>query len=430
MLRRTLTPISGLKQIQRNYRVLALESSCDDSCVALLEKDKPSGQVVAIDEAKLTLSSANVGGIIPTAAHEFHQTQIAALVRKFCIKHGISATSPPDLLCVTRGPGMVGSLSASLQFVKGLAVAWNRPLIGVHHMLGHLLTANLPTAENSTQPRPEYPFLSLLCSGGHTMLVFLKSLTHHEIVIDTSDIAAGDSLDKCSREIGLKGDMLGPELEKYVTSIDPAKRERFAKINTNTEDNEFGFRLRMPMRAAKHKKIPDVIEFGFASFLSSVEAFKSKQFSDKPMDEETRQFIAFKLQEVLFDHIINRINVAYTKHAPIGSNEFADGKFDDIKDFVCSGGVAANKVLREKLFREVKLGRPLNFHFPDLRLCTDNATMIGNAGMEIFEQLRIKSRLDVLPIRKWPLDGLLKVEGWDEVSDEEYRQVTGWDGRN
>lgn len=426
MLKRGFSHTIGIKMIYRNYRVLALESSCDDSCVALLEKDTPGGQVVAIDEAKMTLSSANAGGIIPTAAHEFHQIRIAELVRNFCLKHGISAVNPPDLLCVTRGPGMVGSLSASLQFAKGLAVAWERPIIGVHHMLGHLLTANLPTMENSTQPRPEYPFLSLLCSGGHTMLVLLKSLTHHEIVINTSDIAAGDSLDKCARELGLKGNMLGPELEKYVASIDPVTRERFAKINTNTEDNEFGFRLRMPMRAAKHKKVPDVIEFGFASFLSSVEAFKEKKLLGKPLDEETRQFMAFKLQEVLFGHMINRINIAYIKHAPVGTNEFADGKFDGVRDFVCSGGVAANKVLREKLFNEVRLSEELKFHFPDLRLCTDNATMIGNAGMDIFEQLRVKSRLDVLPIRKWPLDGLLKVDGWENVSDEEYRKVTGW----
>lgn len=419
---------SGLrvKHICRGYRVLALESSCDDSCVALLEKTSPTGRVVTIDEAKMTLSSASVGGIIPTAAHEFHQTQIAALVRKFCLKHGISAVNPPELLCVTRGPGMVGSLSASLQFAKGLAVAWDRPIIGVHHMLGHLLTANIPATVESTQPGPAYPFLSLLCSGGHTMLVLLKSLTHHEIVINTSDIAAGDSLDKCARELGLKGNMLGPELEKYVASIDPATREKFAKINTNTDENEFGFRLRMPMRAAKHKKVPDVIEFGFASFLSSIEAYKKERFSENPMDEKTRQFIAFKLQEVLFGHMINRINVAYTKHAPVGTNEFADGKFDNIKDFVCSGGVAANNVLRKKLFDEVGLGQELRFHFPALRLCTDNATMIGNAGIEIFEQLRVKSKLDMLPIRKWPLDGLLEVDGWEDVSDEEYRKVTGW----
>lgn len=258
------------------------------------------------------------------------------------------------------------------------------------------------------------------------MLVLLKSLTNHEIVIDTSDIAAGDSLDKCARELGFRGNMLGPELEKYVASIDPETRERFSKMSTNTEDNDFGFRLRMPMRSAKHKKVPDTIEFGFASFLSSVEALKTRRFSGKSMDEETRMFVAFKLQEVLFGHMINRINVAFSKHAPIGTNEYADGKFDGIKDFVCSGGVAANKVLRNKLFTEIKLEHKLRFHFPDLKLCTDNATMIGNAGMEIFERLKVKSQLSMLPIRKWPLNDLLTVDGWEEVSGEEYRKVTGW----
>ena len=367
--------LQSLKRLLRNYRVLAIESSCDDSCVSLLEKKSPNGPVLAIDEIKATLSSAKVGGIIPTAAHEFHSAQISQLVGEFCRKHEISSSNPPDLLCVTRGPGMVGSLSASIQFAKGLAVAWQRPLVGVHHMLGHLLTPNL-TVEGSSCG-PQYPFLSLLCSGGHTMLVLLKSLTNHEIIIDTSDIAAGDSLDKCARELGFEGNMLGPELEKYVANIDPVTRERFAGINTNTDQNEFGFRLRMPMRAAKHKKIPDVIQFGFASFLSSVEGFKMK--SRDSWNEQTRQF------------------------------------------------VAANKVLRAKLMHNIRLALTLKFHFPAPKLCTDNATMIGNAGIDIFENLRLKSRLSMLPIRKWPLHDILDVEGWEEVSDEEYREVTLWD---
>ncbi|OVF03987.1 putative tRNA N6-adenosine threonylcarbamoyltransferase [Clavispora lusitaniae] len=406
--------LQSLKRLSRNYRVLAIESSCDDSCVSLLEKKSPNGPVLAIDEIKATLSSAKVGGIIPTAAHEFHSAQISQLVGEFCRKHEISSSNPPDLLCVTRGPGMVGSLSASIQFAKGLAVAWQRPLVGVHHMLGHLLTPNLTVDGSSCGP--QYPFLSLLCSGGHTMLVLSKSLTNHEIIIDTSDIAAGDSLDKCARELGFEGNMLGPELEKYVANIDPVTKERFAGINTNTDQNEFGFRLRMPMRTAKHKKIPDVIQFGFASFLSSVEGFKMK--SRDSWNEQTRQFVAFKLQEVLFDHIINRINVAFAKDPQ---------KFALVRDFVCSGGVAANKVLRAKLMHNIRSASTLKFHFPAPKLCTDNATMIGNAGIDIFENLRLKSRLSMLPIRKWPLHDILDVEGWEEVSDEEYREVTSWD---
>lgn len=407
------------KTSRRLYHVLAIESSCDDSCVALLDRKNLNSAPQIIDEEKLTLNSAHVGGIIPTAAHEFHQTSIANLVGRFCRKHDLTGDSV-DLICVTRGPGMVGSLSASMQFAKGLAVAWNTPLIGVHHMLGHLLTAMLPSKERPTATFPNYPFLSLLCSGGHTMLVLLRSLTDHRVIINTSDIAAGDSIDKCARELGMVGNMLGPELEKYVGNISDSDRSEFESINTNTSGNKFGLRLRMPMRGPKHKKVPDTIEFGFASFLSSISGYKDSQFGNGPIDEHTRQLLAYKLQDVLFDHIVNRINVAFFKHGLQGDNIF-----EGVQDFVCSGGVVANKVLRQKLFHNLKSEEPLRFHFPDLRLCTDNATMIGNAGIHIFETLRVKSNLDILPIQKWPMDKLLDVDGWETVTDEEFQHVTG-----
>lgn len=400
--------------------MLAIESSCDDSCVALLERNHRDLPPQLIDEVKVTLNSAKVGGIIPTAAHEFHQASVASETLKLCARNGFAGSYAPDLICVTRGPGMVGSLSASTQFAKGLAVAWNKPLIGVHHMLGHLLTAMLPSSRGGTYDPPKYPFLSLLCSGGHTMLVLLKSITDHQVIINTSDIAAGDSIDKCARELGLEGNMLGPELERYVANIDPELQQEFARTSTYN-DNRFGFRLRMPMRGPKHKKIPETIEFGFASFLSSITGFKDANFRLKPMDETTRQFVAYKLQEVLFDHIVNRINVAFAKHGAEGDMSFAG-----VQDFVCSGGVAANQRLREKLYEELKTDNALKFHFPDLRLCTDNATMIGNAGIHIFEQLRVKSDLSILPIRKWPMDELLTVDGWVPVTEEEFSLVTGW----
>ncbi|OBA19385.1 peptidase M22, glycoprotease [Metschnikowia bicuspidata var. bicuspidata NRRL YB-4993] len=405
----------------RCYKVLAIESSCDDSCVALLEKHTPNSYPVTVDEQKATLNSAKTGGIIPTAAHEFHQQNIALLVERFCGKHNISASNPPDLICVTRGPGMVGLLSAGLQFAKALAVAWNRPLIGVHHMLGHLLTAKLPLKTSSPDDL-RYPFLSLLCSGGHTMLVLLKSLTDHEIIINTLDIAAGDSLDKCARELGFSGNMLGPELEKFVENIDEDKKNRFAQIKTHDANNEFGFRLKMPMRNTKRSKIPEKIEFGFASFLSTITSYKK----DGLMTEESREFVAYKLQEVIFDHIVNRIQVAFMKHNLSEDNKFDEGILEAVNDFVCSGGVAANKVLRSKLFNDLDAGHTLKFHFPDLALCTDNATMIGNAGIEIFENLKKRSSLSILPIRKWPMNELLDVDGWLDVPENEYNSIVGF----
>lgn len=420
-LPQTMLPSRGLRPVSRlfsrQYRVLAIESSCDDSCVALLEKHSPSSQPVVIDEMKRTLRSVEVGGVIPTAAFEFHLMHMPALMKEFCSKHDLSIRNPPDLLCVTRGPGMLGSLSLSLQYAKGLALAWDIPMVGTHHMLGHILALNLPTTENPGRPPPQYPFLSLLCSGGHTMLVFLKSLTEHEIIIDTMDIACGDAIDKAARELGMRGNMIGPELEKYVALIPPREVEEFSSIKTLDRNNEFNFKLKMPLHKPKHQKIPENIAFTFAFLLSSIKDHKARQ----ELDERTKQFLAFKVQDTVFEHIIDRVNLAFAKHSDAG-----DGKFAGVKDFVCSGGVAANQQLRQKLFNNLKFQNKLEFHFPDLKVCTDNATMIGVAGIDLFEKLRVKSRMDVLPIRKWPLNELISKGEWDNISDEEFTKVTGW----
>lgn len=425
ILRSRFKAAKPLQALRRTYKVLAIESSCDDSCVALLDRFLSSEPPRIIDEARMTLNSALTGGVIPTAAHEFHQKTIAQLINGFLAKNGLGRSTPPDLICCTRGPGMVGSLSASLQLAKGLAVAWERPLVGVHHMLGHVLTANLPKKAQPDLGPPKYPFLSLLCSGGHTMLVLLSSLTEHEIVIDTCDIAAGDSLDKCARELGFLGNMLGKELERYVASIPEQVRADFASIRTHTRDNEFGLKLVLPLRSPKHEKVPAKMEFAFASFLSTIQEYKQKHFSEQPMDERTRMFLAYKVQELLFDHIVNRINVSALKDGTDRTAlEAAGGKFSEVRDFICSGGVASNSVLREKLLKDLlSFNNSLKFHFPDLRLCTDNAVMIGVAGIEIFESLRVKSDLSILPIRRWPMSEVLLVGGYERVSEEEFKRI-------
>lgn len=411
---------------QRLYRVLAIESSCDDSCVALLDKFLTSEPPKVIDHVKLTLESAHIGGIMPTAAHDFHNESIAQLISDFLKKHRINSECPPELICCTQGPGMVGSLTSSLQVAKGISLAWNVPLIGVHHMLGHILVSQLPKQEQPNLRPPNYPFLSLSCSGGHTMLVLSKSISNHEIIIDVCDIAAGDSIDKCARELGLRGNLLGKELEKFVDKIPQSIKDEFNKINTNTNDNEFEFLLKLPLKGPKNPRIPDSIEFSFASFLSRIQSYLSKNHE---IDERKKQFLAYKVQNVVFDHIIDRVNVALKKH---GNNKdiynLADGKFNGMTDFICSGGVAANKVLRKKLANNLISQETLNtnftFHFPDLALCTDNAVMIGVAGIEIFEKLRLKSDLKITPIRKWPLNELLSKTPWVNVSEEEFAAIT------
>ncbi|ODV77745.1 peptidase M22, glycoprotease [Suhomyces tanzawaensis NRRL Y-17324] len=420
-----------MRVFRRNYKVLALESSCDDACVALLEKESPHKPPLVIDQFKKTLLSAENGGIVPTAAHDFHHATMAPLVDEFCQKHSLNFATPPDLICCTRGPGMTGSLSSSIQLAKGLSMAWQVPVVGVHHMLGHILVSQLPKTSQPLLEPPQYPFLSLLCSGGHTMLVLLKSIVDHEIIIDVNDIAAGDSLDKCARELGLYGNMLGKELEKYVDSIPLDTRKEYHEINTKVKTNPYNLKLGLPFKGPRDPKYPDPIHFSFASFKSSIQSYRKQHHGDQPFDESTNQFLAYKIQETIFDHIIDRINTAFTMH---GSNTAiypeADSKFVGVRDLICSGGVAANSRLRHKLSQELKFNEcletedKLTFHFPDLLLCTDNAVMIGVAGIELFEKLRIKTDLSMLAIRRWPLNEIMKVDGWTEINEAEFKSIT------
>lgn len=402
-----------VRHARRSYRVLALESSCDDSCVALLEKQTPAGRPIVVDHYKLTLSLAAAGGIIPTAAQVFHNYTVGGLVDKMATTYNFDQ-NPPDLICVTKGPGMAGSLTASIQLAKGLALAWKVPLVGVHHMLGHLLTPQLDVDV-------KYPFLSLLCSGGHTMLVYSKSVGHHEVIINTMDIAVGDSLDKCAREIGFYGNQLAREMEEYIR-----KNPWPAETTANVTEPPIDLALGLPMKGPKYPRFPDKIEFTFASFLLRVQT-TLKRHPDA-IDEKQRQYMAHHIQNMAFDHIIDRINVSLMKH---GTNKklcpTADGKFDGVIDIVCSGGVAANKVLRHKLSHNLKfretLGHEPTFHFPPLDLCTDNAIMIGLAGIEQFEKLRIMSDMLMVARPKWPINELMD-ELWVPVDDATYDKVT------
>ncbi|QLL30454.1 hypothetical protein HG536_0A02710 [Torulaspora globosa] len=384
---RRLLPRACLVSPRRAYKVLAIETSCDDTCVAILDRHSEELAPRTLIHLKETLDSASQGGIVPTRAHLHHQLKIGVLTQKALRTTGTSAV---DLVCVTRGPGMPGSLSGGLDFAKGLAVAWQKPLLGVHHMLGHLLVPRLSTNGKA----PAYPFLSLLVSGGHTTVVLTRSVTDHEIMCDSMDIAVGDSLDKCGRELGIRGTMIAKEMEKFIDE-DPS-----CKFDA-------GIRMTLPNPLRNKNNRIDVQAFSFAPFLTAV-----RNNIDRPIEEYTRDQIrsmAYQTQEAIFKHILSRL----TKVIELNAD-----KLVGVRHFVCSGGVGANKRLRT-LLEENLSGRFTEFFYPPTDLCTDNAVMIGWAGIELFESRSLCTDLEVSPIRKWPLSELLGVSGWRQLEGKD-----------
>ena len=369
------------------YHVLAIETSCDDTSVAWLDHDPISHKTHVSHNLKSTLNSILDGGIIPTAAHEHHQSHIGDLVQQITKEQRNMRNIPqPDLICVTRGPGMLGSLSTGLTMAKGLSVAWDIPLLGVNHMLGHLLVPRL------YDKSLKFPFVSLLVSGGHCLLVHSTCVTEHRILCESIDIAAGDSLDKCGREIGLSGIMIGKTMDQFTEDIDDPW-----SINDFLIDK---CQLPNPLTKgrSKHK-----LAFSFSPFITSIKDFL-KEHPLSTLTTSQHKLLAARIQDSIFNHIVTKI---------IHTIESDPSMFENVSSFVCSGGVSANNKLRSKL-QSVLNKHFKNFHYPPLELCTDNAVMIGWAGIEMFDRYSqsINNSLDILPIRKWSLEDIMDVSNF------------------
>lgn len=377
--RHCLLQAIGRTAFTRKYKVLAIETSCDDACVSLLDRFSRNHPPTVIDERKETLNSVNAGGIVPTEAAKHNRKSISKLVRAVIKDNNVTK---PDVICVTRGPGMIGSLVGGYQLACGLSIAWDIPLVGVNHMLGHLLVVRM----QSNGMKPQYPFLSLLVSGGHTMCVLSHSITNHEILVDTVDIAAGDALDKCGRELGITGNMIGKEAEIFLNKFE------------NEWHEPVDIMVKEPMLNQWDRV--DSLSYSFASYNSQVKNTLKKFYnSEIPQDDSIRARLLFRFQQSIFQHMISKIKLAIKKHNL------------NIDSFVCSGGVSSNMYLRQMLTDQLKPLGINNFYFPEPKLCTDNSTMIGWAGIELFEN-GYTTDIGTTVIRKWPITELLQLDGW------------------
>ncbi|KAI1907995.1 Mitochondrial tRNAs modification protein [Ophidiomyces ophidiicola] len=465
----------------RQLLTLAIESSCDDTSVAIVEKHGMTSTSVHFLE-NITADSREYRGIHPIAALASHQQNLAKLVQKALrflppaneddgngrfidILPADGALAPvrrrkPDFISVTRGPGMLSSLTTGVDTAKGLAVAWQIPLVGVHHMQAHLLTPRLatalePSAEAITvSKRVEFPFLSLLVSGGHTLLVHSRSIVDHEILASTVDIAVGDALDKIGRIVlpmsYLKNSpttMYGKALESFVFPNGktdyagykpPASRGEEIPRRQNVQ---WGWSFTLPFSEKK------ILAFSFSGLVSEAtkqtEDYKAiwKEMNndggsaDDWLPYDARVALGREFMNVCFEHLASRTVLALQSlQHPSGFehlNKKNRRKMDrknakgqaqaksPVKTLVVSGGVAANQFLRNllRLFLDVRGFEDIDIVAPPMYLCTDNAAMIGWAGIEMFEA-GWKSDLKCRALKKWALDsraddgGILGPEDW------------------
>lgn len=428
---------------RRSLLTLAIETSCDDTSVAVLEKRQNSSAILHY-HSKVTSDNRSWEGVHPLLSHVSHQKNLGKLVNDAvsalpvvpsgneqsgnCLpvadgSHAIFRQKP-DFITVTRGPGMRASLITGIDTAKGLGIAWQIPVLGVNHMQAHALTPRLVSAleteasSSGTQPlQPEFPFLSLLVSGGHTMLVHSKSLFDHKILATTSDLALGVVIDKCAREIlptaileSASDVMYGRVLEAFAypeTSeydyLPPLTR----KEELTQKETSYGWAFRPPLSQAPEGFRGS--EFSYSGIGSTVKRI----MEDNPdMAVAERRAVARELMRVSFEHLASRVFLAL---------ENPDLK--DVKSLVVSGGVASNQFLRY-LLRSVLDARgyaEMKLMFPPPALCTDNAAMIAWTGMEMWEA-GYRSNLEMMALKKWSIDpngedgGILGVDGWSKIA--------------
>ncbi|KAF1353483.1 glycoprotease family-domain-containing protein [Delphinella strobiligena] len=421
----------------RTLVTLAIETSCDDTSVAVLEKHTRSHATrTPHDHAatlhfheKVTANTSAYNGIHPVIALESHQASLARLVQK-AIKRLPHAK--PDFISVTRGPGMRSNLSVGLDTAKGLSTAWQIPLVAVHHMQAHALTPRLmsalasPTTQHST---PAFPFLSLLVSGGHSMLINSTALTEHSILATTGDIALGDCLDKAARAILPKHLVMPPyglALENFAF---PAGRLDYHYTAPKNREYELerritkhGWGLGPPLAETKGGRSSKKMAYSFSGLLSSIERFMKYDIDSatgsvtrtpracEPSEKE-RCDMAKEVMRVAFEHLTSRV-VLRLSSLPVQESA-------KVKTVVVSGGVAANTFLRHVMrsFLDIRGFQHIELCFPPVEFCTDNAAMIAWAGIEMFEA-GYTSDLSVKPIKSWSMDpksedgGILGADGW------------------
>ena len=332
--------------------ILAIESSCDETSAAVL-----LGTKVLSNEVVTQLQHAQYGGVVPEIASRAHQTMITAVVHA-ALKTAGKELRDLEVIAVTQGPGLMGSLLVGISFAKSLSLALEIPLVGVNHMQAHILAHFADDCEN----KPVFPFLNLTVSGGHTQVVVVHSAIQMEVIGETIDDAAGEAFDKAAKVLGLDYPG-GPLLDK---------------MSQNGDAKKFTF------------PIPKVegLNFSFSGLKTSLLYFlRDSQKLNQNFIEEERANLCASFQHTVVTYLLRQIQRGLTSTK---TNQIA----------IC-GGVSANSELRIQL-TAYGANNGIEVFIPPFKYCTDNAAMIGIAAHYLMEANQI-SNLKMVPLSRYPL---------------------------
>lgn len=334
--------------------ILSIESSCDDTSAAVIQDGWLLSNITANQDVH-----KKYGGVVPELASRAHQANIVPVV-DLAIKNADISISDIDAIAFTRGPGLLGSLLVGVSFAKGFALANNIPLIDVNHLHGHISALFLK--ERGVEHKyPEFPFLTLLVSGGHTQIILVKSFFEREIIGETIDDAAGEAFDKSAKIMGLPYPG-GPLIDKYS-------------------------KLGNPQRFSFSRPKVSGLDYSFSGLKTAILYFiRDEVKKNNDFVKENLYDLCASIQFTIIDILIGKLKQAVKQ---TGINEIA-----------VAGGVSANSELRETLKKEAEINK-WKLHIPEFKYTTDNAAMIavtayhkyltGNfAGQDVTAEARLK----------------------------------------
>ena len=340
--------------------VLGIESSCDETGVALVETAGTGVPVLRGDalHSQIDMHQA-YGGVVPELASRDHIRRVLPLTEMVLTQAG-AHLDQVDVVAYTRGPGLAGALLVGAGVACALGAALDKPVLGIHHLEGHLLSPFL-----SSDP-PEFPFVALLVSGGHTQLMRVDGVGRYELLGETIDDAAGEAFDKSAKLMGL-GYPGGPALSRLAEQGDPQ-----------------AFKLPRPLMRSGD------LDFSFAGLKTAV-LTQAKKLG--PELETRKADLAASTQAAIVEVLVKKSMAALERSG--------------LKRLVVAGGVGANKALRADLDAACAK-RGVRVHYPELHLCTDNGAMIAMAAaMRLQAGIQQPSRVYAFDVKpRWPLADL------------------------
>lgn len=342
-------------------KLLSIETSCDETAAAILEYENGYLSVLSSVVSSQVALHAAYGGVVPNLAAREHVRNIIPVVEEAL---QLSKLTPKDIdaIGVTKGPGLIPALLVGVSAAKTLALAWNKPLLGINHLEGHIYANCLSgTKGEGKEVTLPFPLLALIVSGGHTQLILMRDHFQYELLGETEDDAAGEAFDKVAKMLGLPYPG-GPEVAQRADTFRTKERNPEARL--------------FPRPKLTNKDY----DFSFSGLKTAVLYFL-KEHTEQIADETFVARVSHEFQESVVDVLVGKAERAIQEFQP--------------KTVIIAGGVSANKRLRERMTETVAQYVDSTFMMPPFEYSLDNAAMIGAAGILRFAKMPEGEREDL-----------------------------------